>query len=158
MKEFLRQISPTGAFADFMRVWREPGQNRWLVLGASVAMTFCMFMLFVPESKRIEPRPPEVLYISTWAQDRTRQEIIASNCHNQQLKEELEALLAEREEIRKEMYRALGRATFIDVDAIEAEAEAARAQAANAPATATDQGPVLSLEEYCAQALDGSVG
>ncbi len=160
MKEFLRQISPTGAFADFIKVWNTPGQNRWLVLGAAMAMTFCLAMLFIPESKRIEPRPPEVFYISTFADDRTEQEIIASNCHNQDLKDALEARLAEREEFRREIYRALGRATFIDVDAIEAEVEADAAKAAAEAATAprADTGPVLSLEEYCARAEDGSLG
>lgn len=155
MKQFLRQISPTGAFRDLLTVWREPGQNRWLVLGVAMSMTFCMFMLFVPESQRVEPRPPEVFYISTWAQDRTEQEIIASNCHNQELKDALEARLAEREEFRREIYRALGRATFIDVDAIEAEveAEAAREAEAAAPAVADDAEPAMSVEEYCARAL-----
>lgn len=154
MKDFLRQISPTGAFRDLLAVWQTPGQNRWLVLGAAMAMTFCMAMLFIPESKRIEPRPPEVFYITTWASDRTEREIIASNCHNQELKDALEARLAEREEFRRDIYRALGRATFIDVDAIEAEVEADQArEAAAVPAAAQDAEPALSVEEYCARAL-----
>lgn len=154
MKQFLRQISPTGAFSDLLTVWRTPGQNRWLVLGAAMAMTFCMAMLFIPESKRIEPRPPEILYISTFAADRTEREIIASNCRNQELKDALEARLAQREEIRRDIYRALGRVTFIDVDAIEAEVEAERAREAEAAAAvARDEGPVMSVEEYCARAL-----
>jgi hypothetical protein len=154
MKDFLRQISPTGAFRDLLAVWQTPGQNRWLVLGAAMAMTFCMAMLFIPESKRIEPRPPEVFYITTWASDRTEQEIIASNCHNQELKDALEARLAEREEFRRDIYRALGRATFIDVDAIEAEVEADQArEAAATPPPAQDAEPALSVEEYCARAL-----
>jgi hypothetical protein len=154
MKQFLRQISPTGAFSDLLTVWRTPGQNRWLVLGAAMAMTFCMAMLFIPVDQRIEPRPPEIFYISTFAADRTEREIIASNCHNQELKDALEARLAEREEIRRDIYRALGRVTFIDVDAIEAEVEADRAREA-AVAAAADVGeePALSVEEYCARAL-----
>ncbi len=160
MKEFLRQISPIGAFKDLLSVWREPGQNRWLVLGVAMAMTFCMFMLFIPDSQRIDPRAPEIFYISTWAEDRTEREIIASNCHNQQLKEDLESLLAQRAEIRRDMYRALGRATFLDVDAMEAEAdaEAARIAPEAAPRPPPDDAPVMTVEEYCARALDPALG
>ena len=61
------------------------------------------------------------------APDRTDEEIMASNIANQERKD---ALRAEQERIaeeKKDMYRALGRATGIDVEAMEAEIEAERA-------------------------------
>ncbi|MFC3096873.1 hypothetical protein [Alteraurantiacibacter palmitatis] len=156
MKQFLRRISPRRAVADFVTVWRQPTRHRWGLLGVAIAMTFALFMLFIPKSQMVEPEMPEVIYISTWAEGRSEAEIIASNCRNQQLRDELESLLAERAEIRRDIYKALGRATFIDVDAIEAEAEAARAaeQAANAVPLPDDVDPLarLSVEEYCARA------
>ena len=51
------------------------------------------------------------------------------------------------------MYKALGRATFIDVDAVEAEAEAERA--AEVETGPTDEEIALSVEEYCARATAG---
>lgn len=164
MKQFLRRISPKRAVKDFLEVWQTPQQHRWPVIGVSLAATFALFILFIPESQRIEPRPPEVIYISTWSEDRSEQQIIASNCRNQELKDALQARLDERAEIRRDMYRALGRATFIDVDEIEAEAEAERAriaqeeQAARDAAGFDDAAMAMSVEEYCAQALDGSAG
>lgn len=154
MKKFLRNISPRRAVTDFAKVWREPTDHRWPVLGVAMALTFALFMLFIPADRRIDPRPPEVIYISTWSDGRTEREIIASNCQNQRLKDDLEDRMAQRAEIRRDMYMALGRATFIDVDAIEAEAEAeaARVAAANEAAT-TGLESAMTVEEYCARAL-----
>jgi hypothetical protein len=160
MKQFLRLISPRRAAADFVSVWRTPTQHRWGMLGLAVALTFALFMLFIPPSQRVEPEAPEVIYISTFEETRTEAEIIASNCRNQQFKDELAGLLEQRAEIRRDIYKALGRATFIDVDALEAEAEAARA-AEEAEAAArgeevrarADAEVLLTIEEYCARAL-----
>jgi len=127
---FWRRISPRTAVQDFAQEWRQPAPHRWKVLGVSVALTFFIFMMFVPESQRVEPRPPQITWVTTFAPDRTQEEIIASNLANQRRQDELAARLARREEIRKDLYRQLGRATFVDVDAMErqiAEQEAAAA-------------------------------
>ena len=158
MKQFLRLISPRRAIADFATVWHQPTEHRWGVLGIAAALTFALFMLFIPESQRIAPAPPEVIYISTFEESRTEREIIASNCRNQELKDQLEARLAERAELRRDLYKALGRATFLDVDEMEAEAERARAEeqaaaATGQAATATNPAAAITVEEYCAQAL-----
>lgn len=132
---FWSDISPTGAASDLLQVWRE-NPHRWQVLAVASAMTFILMWVFVPESQRVEPRRPTVTYITSWSADRTEEEIIASNLANQQLQDRLDAEAAAREERRKELYRALGRATGLDVDAMEREiaeeeaAEAARAAAA----------------------------
>lgn len=154
MKQFLRSISPKRAILDFVEVWSQPSQHRWPVLGVAMALTFALFMLFIPDSQRIEPRPPEVIWISTFAENRTEQEIIASNCRNQALKDDLEARLAERAEIRRDIYKALGRATFLDVDEMEREVDQQRAEEgteATTPPAASQ--PQMSVEEYCARAL-----
>lgn len=137
---FWRRISPRHAVQDFAQEWRQPAPHRWKVLGVSVAATFFIFMMFVPESQRVEPRPPDVTWITTFAPDRTQEEIIASNLANQQRQDELAARLARREEIRKNLYRELGRATFVDVDAMEREiaAEEAAATAAQESAQAAN--------------------
>jgi hypothetical protein len=164
MKQFLRRISPRRAALDLAEQWRQPTEHRWPILGVAVAATFALFMLFIPESQRIEPRRPEVIFISTWEEDRTEQQIIASNCANQKLKDDLEARLAQRAELRRDIYKALGRATFIDVDAIEEEARAERDHAVADEQTArpalSDEAAATarSVEEFCAAALEGSLG
>lgn len=88
-------------------------------MAVAVAATFSIFMVFIPESKRIEPRPPEVTWITTFAADRSDEEIIASNVENQKRQDAIRAEQARRAELRRELYRELGRATGLDVDALE---------------------------------------
>ena len=92
------------------------------------------------------------MYISTLDDSRTEAQIIAANCANQELKDEIEARLAQREELRRDMYRTLGRATFVDVDAMEAEAERERAAEAAANPAPSEEELARSVEEYCARA------
>ena len=136
---FWRNISPKGAIGDFIDVWSEPTPYRWQIMGVALALTFAFFALLIPESERIPPERPSITYISTYADGRTDEEIIASNLANQQRKDELEAQREEAAERRKELYRALGRATGVDVDEMERqiaadkaaeEAAAAKTQAA----------------------------
>ncbi len=138
---FWSRLSPKRAVVDFAHEWRQPTPHRWQILGLATAITISMLVLLLPDSERVPPPRPKVTYISTWSPERTQAEIIASNLANQRRKDELAALRAEREEQRKEAYRALGRATFIDVDAMEAEIERERAaeeaaRAATEPTTA----------------------
>ena len=126
-KKFLRLISPKRAVDDFVGHWKQPTPHRWQILGVAGALTFAMFMLLVPESQRVPPARPEVTYITTWDETRTRDEIIASNLANQERQDRIAALMQERAELRKELYRQLGRATFVDVDAMEKEIEADKA-------------------------------
>ena len=150
MKQFLRRINPKRAAVDLVEVWQQPNEHRWPVLGVAVAATFALFMLFIPESQRVEPRPPDVTYIATYDETRTREQIILSNCENEIRQQQREELLARREELRRDMYMALGRATGMDVDAINEEAQAERA-AAEAEIAVIDAvlDPSLSFEELC---------
>ena len=118
---FWRRISPKGAVKDFAHEWRQPTPYRWQVLGVSVAATFAVMVTFIPPNQYVPPPRPQVTYITSFAPDRTQEEIIASNIANQQRQDELRAERERRIERRKELYRALGRATGLDVDAMEAE-------------------------------------
>ena len=131
---FWSRISPKRAIDDFAGQWHEPTPHRWQILGVAAAATFAVLMVFIPETERGPPARPEVTYITTWAADRSREEIVASNLANQARKNALAARRAEIEERKKELYRALGRATFIDVDEMEADIQ--RERAVNAPARA----------------------
>ena len=82
---------------------------------------------------RVPPRPPEVTFITTFADGRSDDEIAASNRANQIVQDRLRAEQARREEEAKDAYRALGRASGIDVDAMERDI--ARQEAQDSPAT-----------------------
>ena len=116
---YWRRLNPRGGLDDFLDYWRQPTPYRWQILGVSVALTFTLMVLFVPENQRAEPRRPEVTYISTFEAGRTDEQIRASNLVNQRRQDELRARRAALEERKKEMYRRLGRATGVDVDAME---------------------------------------
>lgn len=125
---FWRRISPRRAVEDFAEEWRRPQPYRWRALGLAVAATFALMVILIPESQRAEPARPDVTYITSWPADRTDDEIIASNLENQRRQEELAAIQERRAELRRDMYRELGRATGIDV--AEMEREIARQEAA----------------------------
>lgn len=118
---FWKKISPVTASKDFVGEWRRPTEHRWLALGLSVVFTGGLLFAFVQEGGVAAPARPVITYITTFAPDRTQEEIIASNIENQKRQDELAELLEKRAELRKDMYRQLGRATGLDVDAMEAE-------------------------------------
>ena len=134
---YWRRISPRGAVGDFVDEWRRPQPYRWQILGIAVAMTFALMMLFIPKSERAEPEKPRITYISTFKKGRTEAEIVASNIENQKLKDEAAAEEAAQIERRKELYRALGRATGLDVD--EMERKIKQDEAADAAAKEREQ-------------------
>ena len=104
------------------------------ILALSFLMTGSLLFWVVQERYYLPPERPEITYITTFAPGRTDAEIAASNRANQERQDALAAERAEREELRREIYRSLGRATGMDVDRIEREAaeEQAREEAAEA--------------------------
>lgn len=116
---FWRRISPRGAIEDLVHEWRRPNPYRWRILGVSVAATFALMVVMIPDSERVQPRPPEITWITTFRPDRTDEEIIASNIENQKRKEALQAQEEARREERRKRARALGRAMGFDVDELE---------------------------------------
>ncbi|MEO6041906.1 MAG: hypothetical protein ABIP41_08400 [Croceibacterium sp.] len=131
---FWKDVSPTGAVGDLAQVWRKPNPYRWRILAVSVAATFTMLLVLIPKSERIEPRAPKITYIATFDPHRTEAQIIASNIANQKVQDKRRAEDAVRDEQRKQFFRTLGRATWIDVDKMEADAK--RQQAAEDAAKA----------------------
>ena len=124
---FLKRLNPVTGAKDFWHEFSRPNPHRWPVLGASALITGTLFYAFASERTYIPPASPEVTYITSFAPDRSDEEILASNIANQERQDALAARLQEREELRRSIYRELGRATGIDVDTIEAEAQAERA-------------------------------
>ncbi|WP_133366026.1 hypothetical protein [Qipengyuania sediminis] len=129
------RYNPAGGIADFWQQIRRPTPYRWPILGLSLLSTFGLMFWLTQERVFITPPPPKVSFISTLEPGRSDTEIIAANLANQERKERLAAEQAARDEKVKDAYRALGRATGLDVDAMERRiAEERRAEAAAAEA------------------------
>jgi hypothetical protein len=142
-----RQVSPRGAVRDFIEVWRQAGRNRWRIAALSAATTIAIFSVIVQE-EAIGPIPhPHIDYITVWDPHRTDAQIIASNVANQKRKERLATEQARRDEEVREIYKEVGRASGMDVDAIEKQARAdheAEVRAAAAKRKAAYRAPVVS--------------
>lgn len=124
---YWKDVSPTGMLADFKAVWREAGRNRWRIAAVSAACTFGVFyLMFQQEAKGPQP-PLKVTYISTLPAHRTEADIIASNVANQKRKEEVDRILAQRDEEVRDIYKTIGRASGMDVDQITRQAAAEQA-------------------------------
>jgi uncharacterized protein (UPF0335 family) len=121
-----REASPRGAIADIKTVYQQAGRNRWRIGVLAGVTTFGLFSVMVGQSWTKEREKPEVTYINSWPLDRTEAETKAFIEENQRLKEERAALEAKVEAETKEFWKALGRASGMDVEAIEAKAEAER--------------------------------
>ena len=93
-----RDVSPTGAIGDFIKVFREAGRNRWRIFGLALLPPLGIFWTFANEEVRGPPRGPVVTYITTFAADRSDAEIVASNIANQRYKDEVAAEEAKRAE------------------------------------------------------------
>jgi uncharacterized protein (UPF0335 family) len=117
----LAGVAITAMIAEHVRI-------RFGVLAVAIGITGVLLYQFTRERVRIPPPRPEVTYISTFEQGRTDAEIEASNLVNQKRQDRINAEQAKREEEVKDAYRALGRATGLDVDAMEREIARDRTQ------------------------------
>ena len=142
-QSYWKNVNPVGAVGDLLAVIREAGENRWRIGFLSVATTSLLFWALTHESWRMPPPRPTVTYINSWPTDRSAAETKAFTAENQKWKDDRAAEQAAREEEGKRLYKALGRATGMDVDKIEAEAkaEASAAAAAEAKAAADSVAP-----------------
>ncbi|MFA9200523.1 MAG: hypothetical protein ACEQR8_04935 [Cypionkella sp.] len=107
---------------------------RFGILLLAAAVPAAIFWQFGQERWRIPPAPPQVEFISTFEEGRSDAEIAASNRANQAVQDRLRAEQRQREEEAKDAYRALGRASGIDVEAMErriAREKAAEARVAD---------------------------
>lgn len=124
---YWRNVNPVGAIADFRTVYEQAGRNRWRFALAALAVTAGIFSIMWQEEVRGPPPRPKVTFITSWRADRTDAEILASNIANQKRKDRLAAEQAQRDAEVRGIYKAIGRASGMDVDAIEAKARADRA-------------------------------
>lgn len=124
---FRTRFNAAGGIADFWNEWKKPTPYRWPILALSFAISGTMFYWLTKEEYYYPPEVPQVTYITTFAEGRTDEEIRQSNIENQRRKDELEAERERIEQRRRDLYKSLGAATGLDVEAMEAEAEAERA-------------------------------
>lgn len=128
----LTRFNPTDGIADFWNEFRKPTPYRIPILLVSFAIPLWGVYMLMGERYLIPPERPTIEYITSFEPGRTDAEIVASNIENQKRKEAEQARRAALEEEAKQAYRDLGRATGVDVDAMEREiaAEKAREEAA----------------------------
>ncbi|GAA4647635.1 hypothetical protein GCM10023115_55970 [Pontixanthobacter gangjinensis] len=128
----ISRLNPKDGVQDFWSEFRRPNPYRWRILAASMTLTGGLMYLIIQENVVGPPVPYDVEYITSFEPGRTDEEIMVSNIENQRKKEEMAALLEQNEERKKELYRALARASGMDPDEIEREAaeEEARDEAA----------------------------
>jgi len=128
------RFNPANGIADLWHELRRPQPYRWPILGLSVLPAVGMLWWGMNSTVYAEPERPRITYITTLDAGRSDAEIMAENLANQQIKDLREAEEARIAAKKRAMYKALGRAAGMDVEAIEREAEAERAAAAAAAA------------------------
>ena len=111
-----RWLAAAACLAERARPLSRPNPYRWRVLGVSVAATFTLMVVMIPDSERIEPRAPKITWITTFEPGRSDAEIVASNVENQKHKDKLKAEADARAERKREAARALARASGFDPD------------------------------------------
>ncbi|MEQ8412354.1 MAG: hypothetical protein RIC51_02465 [Erythrobacter sp.] len=121
------RFNPKTGALDFWHEFTKPNPLRWPILAASCLPLVVIFAWLSSETAYKEPARPDVTYINTFDPDRTDEEIMASNIENQEVKELRQAREQAIAERKRELYKALGRASGMDVDEIERKAEAERA-------------------------------
>lgn len=126
LRDVMKTASPTGAIGDFLQVYRQAGKNRWWIAIVAACITGGMFWALTHESWKRPRALPEVFYITTFAPDRTEEESLAFRKARQAEREAREAAYAAADAEGRRLYKQLGRASGIDVDAIERRAEAER--------------------------------
>lgn len=116
---FWHDVSPRGAVGDLVHEWRRPNPYRWRILAVSVLATFSLAYILIPKSQRADPPKPQITYIATLAPDRSDAEILAEDIANQKRQDVIRGEERQAVERRKQFFRTLGKATGLDVDALE---------------------------------------
>ena len=120
-------MNPLRAIRDFRDVWMQENPYRWRIALVSLVATCSIFSIMFQEEHRVEPRRPEITWITTFDPDRSDAEILASNIANQERKESAAAAEEARAEEVRKRYEYVGRMFGMDVDQARAEGEAERA-------------------------------
>jgi hypothetical protein len=138
------RFNPASGLADFWNQIRRPQPHRWLFLTLSILPVAGMLYWAKDSTVYGEPERPKITYISTLDPARSDAAIIAENRANQEIKELRAAEEARIAQAKRDMYKSLGAAAGMDVEAIERKAEAERAaeQAAEAKRRTAEQEPL----------------
>lgn len=121
---FAKNISPRGAFADIVAIFKEKQDHKALFFLAAAIPPILLVTMFYNDAARLNKLPPpKVFYFESWDATRNYQDIVAERNARLKLRE---ALIEER----RQKYKVLGRASGIDVDKIDAETAQKRKQVA----------------------------
>ncbi len=122
----LKRFNPAPGTADLWEYIKQPQEYRWLIVAVS-CLPVIVILLWANSESRIAPLDrPNVTYITTLDENRSDEEILASNIENQRVQDERRAQIEAIEERKREMYRALGAASGMNVEAMEEQAAAER--------------------------------
>jgi hypothetical protein len=117
---FVKDVSFRNSFADLRDFVRTDRPHKGFVfLLACLPPAMMVFGFYFDARNKSTPPPPQVMYIDSWPATRSRAESITSIKETQQLKDRQ---LADQ----RARYRALGRASGLDMDKIERDAEEIR--------------------------------
>ena len=122
------RFNPTSGVLDFWNEVRKPNPYRWPMLLVSLVPFGMLMYYFAGERQYKDPARPQITYITSFAPDRSDEEIATSNLENQEVKELREAYRAELEQRKRDAYKALGAASGMDVEEIERRGAEARAR------------------------------
>jgi hypothetical protein len=152
---FLGQVSFNGALWGLVEQW-QINPYRWRVLAVSILLTAGVLYGFIPATQKAPPKPFDVVYISTFEDGRTDEQIVESNAANQEVQDGYREIEQERLRIRREFAEAVGRATGVDVDKMKAEA--AREEAAAQRDIERRRAEIMARAEAAKKARNGAVG
>lgn len=124
----LSRFNPKTGVVDFWHEFRKPNPLRWPILAISMIPVAVIFWWLTSETVYKDPARPDVVYITTYDENRSDDEIMASNLENQEVKDLREAEEERLAQRKRDLYKALGAAAGMDVDTIAAEADARRAE------------------------------
>jgi hypothetical protein len=150
------RFNPTTGLADFWAHVRRPQPYRWTFISLSILPAALALYWGMGSTVYGDPERPKVTYITTLDPARTDAAITAENRANQEVKD-LRAAAVERAETRKrEMFKALGAATGMDVEEMERKAEAERAaeEAAKAKRLAENEKRIAEAAGAVAESAD----
>ena len=126
------RFNPKTGILDFWHEFRKPTPYRWPILIVST-LPFCLIFFWLSgENFYGAPERPTVTYITTYEPGRTDDQIAASNRANQEVKDLREAYEEELAQSKRDLYKALGAASGMDVEEIDRQGEETRAAEAAA--------------------------
>lgn len=121
------RFNPKPGILDFWNEFRKPNKYRYPILAAASLPFILIVYALGGETVYGEPERPRIDYVTSFDANRTDAQIMASNQDNQELKELREAEAERVAQRKRDLYKALGAATGMDVESIEEKADADRA-------------------------------